>query len=235
MKRSIEELEEFFTINENGTIFSKIRGRLRKPQKDDQGYLSVVLRFENIPTGYLIHRLVAAKFIPNPLNLPTVNHKDGNKSNNHVDNLEWSTQLDNNNHAWQNGLQKRGNNRNKLGVRGVSYDEKTNKYKSGIYYKGKSRCFGMFTTIEEASLIYENAVIELNKTGEIKSLRIDGLHNRNKTGYKGVCYVISENRYKAELRVNKKTKTIGRFLTAEEANNALINFKNDLDFYESIT
>jgi hypothetical protein len=51
-----------------------------------------------------IHRLVAMYFLENPKNKKTVNHKDGNKSNNHIDNLEWMSQKENVQHAWQNGL-----------------------------------------------------------------------------------------------------------------------------------
>ena len=51
-----------------------------------------------------IHRLVAMYFLENPENKKTVNHKDGNKSNNHIDNLEWMTQKENVQHAWRNGL-----------------------------------------------------------------------------------------------------------------------------------
>lgn len=58
-----------------------------------------------------VHRLVCLTYHPNPLNLPQVNHKDGNKLNNHKDNLEWSTRSDNQLHAIRTGLQviKKGN------------------------------------------------------------------------------------------------------------------------------
>lgn len=54
--------------------------------------------------NYYIHRMVATLFIPNPLNLPEVNHKDGDKSNNHVDNLEWTDRQGNQDHASANDL-----------------------------------------------------------------------------------------------------------------------------------
>lgn len=51
-----------------------------------------------------VHRLVAMAFIDNPHNLKTVNHKDGNKLNNNIENLEWMDNRDNVQHAWDNGL-----------------------------------------------------------------------------------------------------------------------------------
>lgn len=71
------------------------------------GYLKVILRKENKMKNYLVHRLVAETFIPNPENKPQVNHINGYKLNNNVSNLEWVTRSENVNHAWINGLHEK--------------------------------------------------------------------------------------------------------------------------------
>lgn len=62
-----------------------------KAHIDKNGYYRVLLSKNNKIKNYLVHRLVAQTFIPNPNNLPQVNHKDENKTNNNVNNLEWCT------------------------------------------------------------------------------------------------------------------------------------------------
>lgn len=80
-------------------------------QKDRaEGYPVVNLRKNNTSLVTPVHVLVAKAFIPNPNNLPTVNHIDGNKKNNRVENLEWASYAENNTHALIHGLRHpRGN------------------------------------------------------------------------------------------------------------------------------
>ena len=66
-------------------------GGILKPRKNRGGYLQLQLTKNGIRKTFTIHKLVALTFIPNPENLPCVNHKDENKENNHVDNLEFCT------------------------------------------------------------------------------------------------------------------------------------------------
>lgn len=86
-----------YYVDEDGNIYSRKSGELReiKQYPKTHGYLYVVLH-KNGKKYYLrVHRLIAKAFIPNPDNLPEVNHKDENKVNNRVDNLEWCTSSDN--------------------------------------------------------------------------------------------------------------------------------------------
>lgn len=69
-------------------------------------YLKVILSKNNKQRTFRVHILVARTFIPNPENKPEVNHMDGDKSNNRVDNLEWNTRSENELHAYKNGLAK---------------------------------------------------------------------------------------------------------------------------------
>ena len=85
-----------------------VHERIMNGTKNADGYLKVHFKNKerNIDKGLFIHRLVAKAFLPNPDNLPQVNHKDGNKTNNRIDNLEWCSNLYNQQHAWKNKLHK---------------------------------------------------------------------------------------------------------------------------------
>ena len=94
-----------YSINVDGQIINKY-GEIKVPQRSSKGYLRVKLYNNGVPTHESIHKLVAETFIPNPDNKPEVNHRDGNKQNNHVSNLEWATKSENMIHAYQTGLVK---------------------------------------------------------------------------------------------------------------------------------
>jgi hypothetical protein len=79
----------------------------------DTGYLRLTLNKEGKKSNHLVHRLVANAFIPNVDNKETVNHKNGVKADNQIDNLEWATRSEQNKHAWAMGL-----NQGKTGWRG---------------------------------------------------------------------------------------------------------------------
>lgn len=93
-----------YEIKLDGEIINKHTGRRVIGQKNNKGYLRVWIGGKLL----FVHRLVATKYIANPNNLPQVNHKDGNKLNNHADNLEWVSNKQNRDHAVKNGLQIHG-------------------------------------------------------------------------------------------------------------------------------
>lgn len=95
-----------YLINEYGEIYSIRSNKLISQRLDKYGYMRCNLYRDNKQVTITIHRLVALAFIENPLNLPEVNHIDGNKKNNHVNNLEWVTSRENQLHAFKIGLQK---------------------------------------------------------------------------------------------------------------------------------
>jgi len=86
----VRSLDRYITYSNGRVYFYK--SKLLKPQKHPMGYLQVGLSYNAITTSLLIHRLVAEAFLENPNNLPEVNHKDENKINDYVDNLEWCTE-----------------------------------------------------------------------------------------------------------------------------------------------
>ena len=97
--------------------------KILKPAKKNNGYLYCQLSKDNKTSPKMIHRLVAEAFIENNDHKPTVNHKDGNRENNKVDNLEWATYTENNMHSLYvlNGYQK-GNRENERGKPVLQYD-----------------------------------------------------------------------------------------------------------------
>ncbi len=93
------------SVSRQGHIWSKAKNRVLKGHVSDCGYIRVCLKkLDGTTATYSVHRLIAEHFIPNPENKPQVNHKDGNKLNNAVDNLEWATNLENAHHAMTHGL-----------------------------------------------------------------------------------------------------------------------------------
>lgn len=90
-----------FLISTHGRAYSKIRKRLLSPCVSDLGYIKYYCN--EIKTLVTAHRAVALTFIPNPDNKPEVNHKDMDRSNNHMSNLEWVTHAENVQHAYDNG------------------------------------------------------------------------------------------------------------------------------------
>ena len=153
-----------YIIYENGDVFSKDRtviysnGGKRtfksqkiSPQKHKSGYFRISVQVNKQKRTFTLHRLIAMAYIPNPDNLPFINHKDCNKINNNIDNLEWCTHLYNN--------QSINTSRNFGCVQETIYNKFRAKYTSnGILY-GKS-----FDTIEEGEIWLVEEKLKLIKS-----------------------------------------------------------------------
>ena len=112
MRVDIQGYEGKYQVDTNGAVYSVKRKGKGSARTGGQlayivlnsGYASVSLSSNNTKKRFLVHRLVATSFIPNIDNKPQVNHIDGNKLNNSVSNLEWTTQSENMTHAVKLGL-----------------------------------------------------------------------------------------------------------------------------------
>lgn len=106
--RPVVGYEGYYEVSNLGTVRGidrydckgrRIKGKVLQKKVEHTGYVSTVLTRNGKPKSYKVHRLVAEAFIPNPDNLPQVNHKDEDKSNNTVWNLEWCTEKYNRNYG----------------------------------------------------------------------------------------------------------------------------------------
>lgn len=92
-----------YIASKDGKIYSLISSKDLKPNTNNCGYECVHLRIDGKTKSFLVHRLVAETFIPNPNNYKEINHIDGNPLNNKVENLEWCNRSQNIKHAYKLG------------------------------------------------------------------------------------------------------------------------------------
>ncbi|WP_241287540.1 HNH endonuclease signature motif containing protein [Chryseobacterium indologenes] len=95
-----------YLVDRHGNIFYSRSGKMLKMFKDRYGYWRVNVTVSGKSYQKLVHRIIAIAFIPNPMNKQQVNHKNGIKTDNRVENLEWVTNSENRKHAVENKLHK---------------------------------------------------------------------------------------------------------------------------------
>lgn len=109
----IPEYEGLYSITKNGRVYSYRAKRFIVSCIGQDGYFKINLYKNGRRLTKRINRLVALTFIPNPENKPYTNHKNGIKTINTVENIEWVTVAENSQHAWDMGLQKANDNQKK--------------------------------------------------------------------------------------------------------------------------
>lgn len=179
----IEGYESLYQVSDKGEVRSYDRkvnarngntairkGRLLAQVTKSNGYKAVSLtRDVNDKVQALVHRLVADAFIVNSEDKTQVNHKDGDKTNNCVTNLEWVTPKENTDHAFRTGLRKLARNKSlnnkpltsKSGYRGVYRYKKTNKWTVEFRKKGVKYFLGIFECKHDAASMYNFWAIDL--------------------------------------------------------------------------
>lgn len=106
MKETYKIIKDYpnYEVSSEGRVRNTKTGRILRPNLNEGGYQQVNLYLDRKPKLFRVHRLVASTFIPNPENKRTVNHINGDKTDNRVDNLEWASDSENVSHAFRAGL-----------------------------------------------------------------------------------------------------------------------------------
>ena len=97
-----------YLVFANGDIYSRIKGKMLKPFLTPKGYLDLTIVIDGQIKHRKVHRMVAEAFLPNPECKPEINHINGIKTDNRVENLEWATRSENAQHGFDTGLIESG-------------------------------------------------------------------------------------------------------------------------------
>lgn len=127
--RAVPGYENNYMVSNMGRVKNIKLNHILKPVKVIGGYYRVDLSVNNNPKHFRVHKLVALAFLPNPKNLPSINHKDENKANNSVDNLEWCTHKYNSNYGTAKERSAAHKNYAEIARKGLVY-----KYKPVVQY-----------------------------------------------------------------------------------------------------
>jgi hypothetical protein len=139
--KNIPNYEGLYQASNLGRIKSFVLNeKILNPSKRNDGYYKICLNYKS----YLLHRVILLTFKPNVSNLPQINHKNGNKNDNRVDNLEWCDQFYNMKHCYEAGL------RNKLNQGRLG--KFNNKAREVIQYSLNGEYISKYDTIREAAI-----------------------------------------------------------------------------------
>lgn len=195
----------------------KVKGKIRKISCTGKGYQNIQLSKEGRSKMFSIHRLVAEAFLDNPENLPVVNHIDGNKSNNHIGNLEWVSYSDNINHSIATGLRNTNDietHIKKEGNSGVAVKEKVEDILS-VFPNMKAKDIAELVG-SKPSYVYKIKKRMSMSEEEIRELHRDKNKGRRKKN--------AQNRKKETTRVVDKTGEVWKEVLGYEDSYEVSNY-----------
>lgn len=148
--RWIKGYEGLFVITDDLKVISLPRkgtlgGEVKQFLNIENGYYRVSLTKHNKRKKTMVHRLIAEHFIPNPNNYDKVDHINGIKTDNRIENLRWCSQAENS--RFENHKIRKNNT---SGYRGISFDKRVNKYQTEVNVNGEKIYIGRFDTLEIA-------------------------------------------------------------------------------------
>ena len=174
---NIEEWKQISNLPYEISSLGKIRnlqGKVLKTYIQNSGYKQIKINYQGLHIHKSIHRLVAEAFIPNPLNKEYVNHIDGNKLNNTVDNLEWCTNSENILHARKTGLnpynkptlglklKPRSNNAKQSQYLGVHWDKSRQRWRAVVVLDKVKYLQKRYDSEYEAALARDECIKQYN-------------------------------------------------------------------------
>lgn len=181
-----------YSINEKGEVRNDLKGNIKKPTLNKRnGYYYLDLYENNERKKVPLHRLIAEAFIPNPDNKLTVDHQDGNRQNNSIENLRWASYSEQNSKFCTIGVRSQG-------VIAVHYNELRNKRGGGhiawgeidqtIYFNKISECADYFnTSVSNISLRLKEGTI--GRRGKTRAWLIEYVDTERHTIRKGVTTI----------------------------------------------
>lgn len=213
-----------YEVSNSGIIRNRITNKILFGSFDKNGYIVVSIRIGKDQYVVKLHRLVATAFIPNPDNKPTVNHKNGNKSNCNDWNLEWATYKENNDHALNTGLRERS----KPGMKSPHriYSQEIIRSVCKLLAEGKSpslisSILGIHKTLPN-NIKYKGAWADISKDFNIPGYKkIDNIKESIKLAKKKVPSI------EDAIELFKETMIRVSLASYYQVNNILLSINND--------
>lgn len=177
--KSIQDYEGLYEVSNKGRV-RNCKGKIKSMYKNNKGYLCLSLHYKGKTHHPTIHRLVAKAFILNPNNYNQVNHKDYDKSNNTIDNLEWCNQRYNYDEGMKNFQYSKNENHFYSKLRNSDIPIIYNLYKLGFTRVTVSRIFGINPSSLEAiekgisyrQLGYDFKNLKLTKYKDLPNIKL---------------------------------------------------------------